>query len=381
MIGSRRNSILTKKLYIWQHENWPQFTWDDSRIIDHLAQARKIQGKILAHAESIGLEAQAEIIIADAAETSAIEGEKLDSNSIRSSVARRLGLPTAGLPPEQRNIEGLVEMLMDATIKFNKPLTATRLKGWQAGLFPTGHSSIYKIVAGDWRKSKEPMQVVSGKIGKEKVHFEAPPSKKVSFEMENFLNWFNKKNKMDGIIRAAVAHFWFVTIHPFEDGNGRIARAITDLALAQDEKLDKRCYSLSSQISFERESYYKILEASQKSGLDITDWIIWFLNTFIKAIQNSEEVINKAVIVGNFWKINSGIDLNQRQKKVLQKMLECEPRGFVGGMTNKKYVSITRISSASAKRDLVDLEDKGLLKRNELGGRSVSYSLVIKCKS
>lgn len=372
-----RSHVLTNKLYIWQHKGWPKFTWDDSRIIEHLSHARKIQGKILAHAGSIGLETQAEILISDVKETSAIEGEKLDPSSIRSSVARRLGLSIAGHPAEQRNIEGLVEMLMDATLNFNKPLTAKRLKGWQAGLFPTGHSSIHKIVAGDWRKSKEPMQVVSGKIGKEKVHFLAPPSKNVSEEMANFLEWFNSTNKTDGLIRAAIAHFWFVTIHPFEDGNGRIARCITDLALAQDEALNKRCYSLSSQISIEREGYYKILENSQKSGLDITDWIIWFLKTFIRAIENSEEIISRAILVGNFWKTYSVLDLSQRQKKVLQKMLECEPVGFVGGMTNKKYVSITRVSPASAKRDLVDLEEKGLLQRNESGGRSVSYSLVI----
>lgn len=368
---------MTNKHYIWQHKSWPEFTWDDSKIIDHLSLARKIQGKILAHAGSIGLETQAEILISDVKETSAIEGENLDSNSIRSSVARRLGLSIAGLPPEQRNIEGLVEMLMDATINFNKPLIAKRLKGWQAGLFPTGHSSIHKIVVGDWRKSKEPMQVVSGKIGKDKVHYEAPPSKIVSDEMNNFLDWFNKKNKIDGLIRAAVAHFWFVTIHPFEDGNGRIARAITDLALAQDETLAKRCYSLSSQISIERDGYYKILETSQKSSLDITDWIIWFLKTFIRAIENSEAIISRAILVGNFWNAHSTIDLSQRQKKVLQKMLECEPQGFVGGMTNKKYVSITRVSPASAKRDLSDLEEKGLLNRNESGGRSVSYSLAL----
>lgn len=369
---------MTNNLFIWQHKIWPKFTWDDSKIIEHLSQARKIQGKILAHAVSIGLETQAEILISDVLETSAIEGEKLDPSSIRSSVARRLGLSTAGLPSEQRNIEGLVEMLMDATVNFNKPLTAKRLKGWQAGLFPTGYSNIHKITVGDWRKSKEPMQVVSGQIGKEKVHYEAPPARIVSEEMNNFLDWYNKKNKMDGLIRAAISHFWFVTIHPFEDGNGRIARAITDLSLAQDEKMSKRCYSLSSQISFEREGYYKILETSQKSSLDITDWIVWFLKTYIRAIENSETIIDRAILVGDFWKSHSMIDLIQRQKKVLQKMLECEPQGFVGGMTNKKYVSITRVSSASAKRDLVDLEEKGLLRRNESGGRSVSYSLVLK---
>lgn len=324
------------------------------------------------------LETQAEILIADVKETSAIEGEKLDPNSIRSSVARRLGLSVAGLPAEQRNIEGLVDMLVDATKNFNMPLTTKRIKGWQAGLFPTGYSSIHKIEVGDWRKSKSPMQVVSGKIGKEKIHYEAPPSKIVPKEMEKFLDWFNSKHNIDGLIRAAVAHFWFVTIHPFEDGNGRLARAITDLALAQDEALPMRCYSLSSQISIERRSYYQILENSQKSNLDITNWIVWFLKTFIRAIQSSEKIISRAILIGNFWKMHAELDLKQRQRKALQKMLECEPQGFVGGMTNKKYVSMTNVSPASAKRDLADLEEKGLIKRNESGGRSISYSLLLK---
>ncbi len=376
IIGSSRSHDLSSNLYIWQQRGWPKFIWNDLKIIEYLGQARKAQGKVLAHAEAIVLETQAEILISDVKETSAIEGEKLDTSSIRSSVARRLGLSIAGLSREQRNIEGLVEMLLDATVNFDRPLSARRLKGWQAGLFPVGYSNIQKITVGKWRKTKEPMQVVSGKIGKEKVHYVAPPSKVVQREMDNFLSWFNKKNKMDGLIRAAIAHFWFVTIHPFDDGNGRIARAVTDLSLAQDEQMSKRCYSISSQISFDRKGYYKILETSQKSGLDITNWIVWFLKTFIKAIENSEAIIDQAILVGNFWKKHSLIDLNQRQKKVLHKMLECEPSGFIGGITNKKYVAITRVSPASAKRDLVDLEDKGILKRNESGGRSVSYSLV-----
>jgi Fic family protein len=368
---------LTLKKYIWEQKNWPKFIWDNSKIIDLLSSARKIQGKILAQTDAIGLETQAQILIADVKETSAIEGEKLDINLIRSSVARRLGLSTAGLPSEQRNIEGLVDMLLDATQNFDKSLTAKRLKGWQAGLFPTGYSNIHKIVVGDWRNSKEPMQVISGRIGKEIIHYEAPPSKYVSKEMEVFLDWFNSKPKIDGLIRAAVAHFWFVTIHPFDDGNGRVARAITDLALAQDEKIDKRCYSLSSQISKDRESYYLILEKNQKGELDITLFLIWFFKTYIRAIKNSEAIIGRAVIVGNFWKTHGNLDLSQRQKKVLQKLLECEPDGFVGGMTNRKYVGLTKVSPASAKRDLADLEEKGLVKRNESKGRSISYSLVL----
>ncbi len=368
------------KTYIWQHKAWPKLTWDNTQILGHLSHARKTQGRVLAQAAEIGLETQVQILTEDALKTSAIEGEKLDVQSLRSSVARRLGLPKAGLGSEQRHVEGLVEMLIDATTNYKAPLTARRLKGWQAGLFPTGFSSIHKIRVGSWRDSEEPMRVISGKIGKEKIHFEAPPSKAVANEMQEFLDWFNSSSKIDGLLRAAIAHFWFVTIHPFDDGNGRVARALTDLALAQDELSAKRCYSLSSQIMQDRESYYSTLQASQRGDLDITQWIIWFLKTFVRALESSQVNIENAVMVGNFWKTNSQIDLNSRQKKVLSKMLESEPEGFVGGMSNKKYVSITKSSSATAKRDLVDLEEKGLIKRNEGRGRSLSYSLVLNKK-
>lgn len=366
--------------YIWQQKAWPEFTWNDSRILAHLGRARKKQGNILALASEVGLETQAQIIVEDAQKTAAIEGEKLDTASIRSSVAKRLGLPTAGLPTKQRNIEGLVEMLMDATQNYTKLLSDKRLKGWQAGLFPTGYSGIHKIVVDDWRNSVDPMRVISRRMGREKIHFEAPPAKVLSKEMSQFLKWFNSKSNLDGLIRAAVAHFWFVTIHPFDDGNGRIARAISDLALAQDESLAKRCYSVSSQISFDRNNYYSTLEKSQKGSVDITEWIIWFLETFIRAIERSEIVIGKAVEIGNLWKKHSQVELSNRQRKVIQKMLESQPEGFVGGMTNRKYVGLTRISPAFAKRDLGDLEEKGLIERNESKGRSISYSLALKAK-
>lgn len=365
--------------YIWQQKNWPKFVWDESKIINTLAQARKAQGQLIAFAGEIGLEIQAQIISADAQETSAIEGEKLDLASIRSSVLRRLGIETNLTSNNQRNIDGLVDMLIDATANYSQPLTAKRLKGWQAGLFPTGYSSIHEVKVGDWRTSKEAMQVVSGQIGKAKIHFIAPPSEQVKTEMHEFIAWFNSKsNKQDGLIRAAIAHLWFITIHPFEDGNGRVARAITDLALAQDEASQKRCYSLSVQISQQRKEYYQILEKSQKGNLDITDWILWFLKVFIKAIEKSKATIQKVKLINNFWKNQVATELNARQKKVLQKMLECEPEGFIGGMTNKKYVSIAKASPATAKRDLADLVEKKLLKKNESKGRSVSYSLVLR---
>ena len=366
------------KTYIWQRTKWPHFIWDNDRIITDLSQARQWQGKILAQAYEIGLEAQAQFFIDDAETTSAIEGEKLDPRSIRSSVAKRLGLSAAGLPTPQRNVDGLVAMLLDATQNYAQPLTDLRLKGWQAGLFPTGFSNINKIIVGDWRRSKEPMQVVSGPMEKGKIHFEAPPSNQVPKEMKLFLKWFNSKNEIDGIIRAAISHLWFVTIHPFDDGNGRLARAITDLALAQDESSGKRYYSLSSQISLDRKDYYRQLEQSQKGDVDITNWIVWFLKTFVRALEKSQKSIDKAMLIGNFWKKYAKLDLSIRQKKVLQKMLESEPGGFVGGMTNRKYVGIAKVSPASAKRDLADLEKKGLIKRNKSKGRSVSYCLIKK---
>lgn len=377
LIGSYKGRPMTK--YIWQQKNWPKFVWDETKIINTLAQARKAQGQLIAFAGEIGLEIQAQIISADAQETSAIEGEKLDLASIRSSVLRRLGIETNFTSNNHRNIDGLVDMLIDATTNYSQPLTAKRLKGWQAGLFPTGYSSIHEVKVGEWRSSKETMQVISGQIGKAKVHFIAPPSDQIKNEMDEFIAWFNSKiNKQDGLIRAAIAHLWFITIHPFEDGNGRVARAITDLALAQDEANQKRCYSLSVQISQQRKEYYQILEKSQKGNLDITDWILWFLKVFIKAIEKSKTTIQKVKLINNFWKNQVATELNARQKKVLQKMLECEPEGFIGGMTNKKYVSIAKVSPATAKRDLADLVKKKLLKKNESKGRSVSYSLVLR---
>lgn len=273
----------------------------------------------MALANEIGLESQAQIIIEDAQKTSSIEGEKLDALAIRSSVAKRLGISELGLPANQKKIDGLVEMLLDSTQNFNKPLSSNRLKSWQAGLFPTGFSGIYKIVVGDWRSSKEPMRVVSGSMGSEKVHFQAPPAENVEKEMNRFIKWFNTSSSLDGLVRAAIAHLWFITIHPFDDGNGRLARAISDLALAQDDLLQKKCYSMSSQICSDRKKYFEILEKSQKGTLDVTEWVFWFLETFIRAIEKSEIIIAKSIAIGNFWKKHAQHDLSQRQKKFYKK--------------------------------------------------------------
>lgn len=366
------------KQYIWQRQDWPHFTWDKAELIEVLAQARKLQGQIIAYVDLLGLEDQAQVLLEEAFTTSAIEGEKLDRNSLRSSIANRLGLSKAGLSSSTRAADGLIELLLDATSNYQKSLTVERIHGWHAGLFPTGHSGIHKINVGEFRTSHEPMQVVSGSLDHTKIHFEAPPSKQVPQEVKSFLKWWSHSQKEDGLIRAGIAHLWFVTIHPYDDGNGRLARAITDMALAQDEKTGYRLYSVSAQILKERDAYYEILESIQKNNLDITLWLKWFLEMLTKAFANSQGLIHKAIFVAKFWKHHQATVLNERQRKVIQKMLALEPEGFLGGITNKKYVSITKTSRESAKRDLADLEQKGILKRNPGEGRSVSYSLSLK---
>lgn len=315
------------------------------------------------------------MIVNEAVETSAVEGVDLDLDSVRSLVARHLGLPLAGLPKADRYADGVVQVLLDATVNYQKPLTTKRLMGWQAALFPTGFSGVHQIRVGKWR-GPEPMRVVSGPIGRERVHFEAPPHNKIEKEMDRFLSWWLKSyEKVDGLIKAGVAHFYFVTIHPFEDGNGRIARALTDMALAQDEKLEKRFYSLSTQIMLERNEYYDILESSQKGELDITNWLMWFLQSTERAIKNSEKIVSKVMAKASFWKKNVGIEINSRQRKVVNLLLDAGPGGFVGGLTTRKYVSIAKTSRVTAYREITDLVEKGLLKQNEGRGRNVNYDL------
>ena len=363
--------------YVWQSLNWPNFRWNSDALLRPLGQTRQSQGRLLGEAEYIGLEMQAEVLIEEAFTTAAIEGEKLDRNAIKSSVARRLGLPTAGLPPAERHVDGLVEMLVDATANHEKLLTSQRLKGWHAALFPTGYSGIVKIAVGDWRKGTEPMRVLSGPVGKEKIHYEAPPADRLGAEMDQFLTWWNSPpGYLDGIVRAALAHFWFVSIHPFEDGNGRIARAITDMALAQDERTGCRLYSMSAQISAERNDYYNVLELNQRSDGDITDWLVWFMKCLHRAIRRSEKEVQLAVRKTRFWQQCSEVALNERQQKVVKRLLDAGPGGFEGGLTNRKYKNLTRVSRETAKRDITNLVEKGILVRNPGGGRSVSYDLV-----
>jgi len=321
------------------------------------------------------LEAQAEILAAEILETSAIEGKNLDPESVRSSVARRLGLPDGGLTRPDRYTEGLGDVLLDATENYAQPLTVARLHGWQAALFPTGYAGMYPIAVGEFRDS--PMQVVSGPIGREKVHYEAPGVPDLKRQINLFLHWWQKSpNTVDGLIRAAIAGFWFVTIHPYEDGNGRLARAITDMALAQDEKLSSRYYSLSSQIMAERKGYYEILEKCQKGDLDLTSWLLWFLGCFERAIAGSDLLIGKVLQKARFWETHSQTEINQRQRKVINHLLDAGQNRFEGGLTNRKYAGMTKTSKATSYREITDLLTKKILIKNPGKGRSVSYDLA-----
>lgn len=365
--------------YIWQHKNWIDFTWDSGRLLPLLGKARQTQGKILARVKTLGLdltsEAQAEILTEEAVKTSAIEGEVLNRDSVRSSVARHLGLNEAGLPRAERHVDGLVEILLDATRNYDKPLTAKRLKSWQAALFPTGYSGLHKIRAGQWRAGD--VQIVSGPVGRERIHFQAPPKEKLDEEIKNFLAWWEKSLKTEeGFLRAGIAHFWFVTIHPFEDGNGRLTRALTDMALAQDEKLRVRFYSFSSQIMEERNAYYDVLEKCSHDGSDITEWLEWFLGCLIHAMEKSETIIAKVLAKAEFWQTHSQTIMNERQRKVVNRLLDAGEGQFQGGLTTRKYVSLTKTSRATAFREISDLVDKKIMiQRPESKGRSVSYDL------
>lgn len=366
--------------YIWQGNEWPKFSWNAEQLLVPLSESRLAQGRLMTRVAglnlSLELQAQAEILVEETIKTSAIEGEQLDPRSVRSSVARRLGIPTAGLPVDRR-IDDLVSVLMDATQNCDSPLSAERLWGWQAALFPSGYSGMHKIQVGKWREGTEPMRVISGAIGRERVHYEAPPSIQVPIEMERFLTWWQESHgKVEGIIRAALAHFWFVTIHPFDDGNGRLARALTDMALSQDDQQKVRAYSLSAQIMADREEYYDILERCQKGTCDITPWLVWFLGCFSRAIRRSEDILDGVFSRSEFWRRYDHLKLTDRQKKVINRLLEEGPGGFEGGLTTKKYASMTHTSKGTAFRELDQLYEWGVLKR--IGkGRGVRYELAI----
>jgi len=362
------------KIYIYEQDNWPYFTWDNKKVMLKLGETRNLQGKLLGKMETLGFDLQNEAVLdtltLDVIKSSEIEGEFLEKEQVRSSIARRLGLDIAGSVYSERNVEGVVEMMLDATQRYSKPLTSYRLFDWHAALFPTGRSSMYKITVADWRK--DPIQVVSGAMGKEKVHYEAPKPELVAEEMNVFLDWFENETGLDLVLKAAIAHLWFVTIHPFDDGNGRITRAITDMLLARSDKSVQRFYSMSAQIRVERKEYYTILEKTQKGNLDITEWILWFLNCLTNAINASEEILSKVLYKAEFWKLHSTTILNERQQKIINKLLD----GFDGKLTSSKWAKINKCSQDTALRDIQDLIKKNILRKAASGGRSTNYELT-----
>jgi Fic family protein len=307
----------------------------------------------------------------DVLKTSEIEGELLNKEQVRSSIARRLGLEVSGLVDSSRNVDGIVEVMLDATQHYSLPLTEGRLFGWHAALFPTGHSGMYKIEVAKFRSGE--MQVVSGAMGKEKVHYEAPKGGLVEMEMTKFLQWFNNGAQVDPVLKAAIAHFWFVTIHPFDDGNGRIARAVADMQLTRSDGSPQRFYSMSNQILTERKKYYQILEKTQRSDSDITEWLVWFLSCLERALQNSEDILNAVLVKARFWERHKQTNLNERQRLIINKLLD----GFDGKLTSSKWGKIAKVSSDTALRDIQDLMGKGILQKEAQGGRSTSYELII----
>ncbi len=360
--------------YIYQYENWPHFTWDEKQIQVILGKVRHLQGKIFGQMDALGFSVREETVLStltsDVIKSSEIEDERLNYEQVRSSVARRLGIDFAGMVYSDRDVDGVVEMMLDATQNYNKPLDEQRLFGWHAALFPTGRSNMHRIEGGCYRT--EAMQVVSGAMGKEKVYYEAPPPEKMKEEMDVFLNWFNSDTKIDYVLKAAIAHFWFIIIHPFDDGNGRIARALSDLLLSLSDDSSQRFYSLSGQILTERKVYYEILKKVQHSNGDITEWLDWFLNCLYRALKTSEGTIQMVLYKSEFWDKHKDTNINSRQRLMLNKLLD----GIDGKLKSSKWAKITNCSADTALRDIKDLIEKGILKQEESGGRSTNYELI-----
>ncbi len=363
--------------YLWQQEQWPHLGWDERSLARALARVSREQGRLLGKMEGLGFDLRSEAhlrtLTEDVVKTSEIEGEKLERAQVRSSIARRLGMDVAGLVAADRNVEGIVDLLLDATGNYNKPLTADRLFAWHASLFPTGRSGMSTIKVGAWREDTAgPMQVVSGPVGREKIHYQAPPANRVAAEMKKFLAWFAKPGDVDPLLVAGLAHLWFVTIHPFDDGNGRIARAIADMALARAEGTGQRFYSMSGQIRHERDNYYKTLESTQKGDVDVTRWQAWFLDCLLRAIEGAQGTLSAVLAKARFWERFAKQPLNERQIAVLNRLLD----GFEGKLTSSKWAKLAKTSQDTAHRDITDLVERGALRKDDGGGRSTSYSLI-----
>ena len=363
-------------VYLYNNPNWPLFEWNSEKLLPLLSIVRNRQGKLIGKMGTLGFdlrnEANLEMLTQEIIKSTEIEGEVLEKEQVRSSIARRLGLDISGLVYSERHVDGIVDLMIDATKHYDKDLNKERLFSWHSALFPTGESGVYKITEGHWRDdSKGPMQVVSGAVGKEKVHFQAPQASVIENEMRLFFDWFNLEQTTDLVLKAAIAHLWFVTIHPFEDGNGRIGRAISDMLLARSDEQAYRFYSLSSQIRKERNAYYDVLEKTQRGSLDITKWIEWFLNCLLHAIELSEIVLEKIINKHAFWIKNAGMNLNDRQRKILNMLMD----DFQGVLNTTKWSKIGRCSQDTALRDIQDLIEKEILIKTEQGGRSTNYIL------
>jgi Fic family protein len=363
-------------VYIYQRRSWPRFQWDQDQIITLLAAVRHKQGKLIGQMMGLGFslrsEAMLQTMTLEVLKSNEIEGEILDQDQVRSSIARRLGIETYGLVPADRSVEGVVDMLLDATQHFDQALTKDRLCNWHAALFPTGRSGMHKITVADWRNSDAgPMQVVSGPIGREQVHFQAPDAPVLETEMQAFLDWFNGERSLDPVLKAAIAHLWFVTIHPFDDGNGRIGRTIADLQLTRADGSSQRFYSMSAQIRKERNAYYAILEKTQKGDLDITDWLDWFLACLDRALRATGDILAGVLIKARYWEWFAARQISERQRLMLNKLLD----GFDGKLTSAKWAKIAKCSQDTALRDIQHLIAQGILVKEESGGRSTAYRL------
>ena len=363
--------------YIHESPDWPKFRRDQTGLTENLAAVRHRQGRLIGRMEGLGFPLRSEAVLQtltqDVLKSSEIEGEILDQDQVRSSLARRLGIDIGGLTPADRHVEGIVEMMLDATQKYKEPLTDERLFAWHAAMFPTGRSGMKKITVGAWRDDKSgPMQVVSGPLGRERVHYQAPAAPRLEAEVKSFLEWFNGQTAIDPVLKAGLAHLWFVTIHPFDDGNGRIARAIADMSLARSEDSPQRFYSMSAQIRAERNAYYDILEQTQQDTLNITPWLKWFLACLDRAFDGAEKTLTSVLRKAEFWKRHAATALNDRQRDILNRLLD----GFEGKLTSSKYATIEKISPDTALRDISDLVERGILAKDAGGGRSTSYSLA-----
>lgn len=360
-------------MYLHHREDWPKFRWDNETLLPYVSKVRDLQGRLIGRMESLGFELREEAVLEtitkDILKSSEIEGELLNPDEVRSSVARRLGMEISGLPNASRNVEGVVEMMLDATQNYEKALTDDRLFGWHSAMFPSGRSGMYKIKVGDWRDG--PMEVVSGALGKEKVHYTAPEASRLKEEMDRFIEWFNTDNRMESVIKSAIAHLWFVSIHPFDDGNGRIARAIGDVQLSRADRTSQRFYSMSAQILKSKNGYYNILESTQKGNMDISQWLVWYFERLTEALEATDETLSKVLIKAKFWEQYKNTQFNERQIEMINKL----QGDFVGKLHSSKWAKITKVHRDTARRDIQDLIEKGVLSDSGEGGRSTNYIL------